>query len=90
MTTEAAAAGVPVVTLDGPSGSGKGTVALLLARHLGWHLLDSGALYRLVGYHAGRLGIALDDEPALARIAQSLPAEFVGPLLPTLSGDAVW
>ena len=54
---------VPVIAIDGPSGSGKGTVARLVARRLGWHLLDSGALYRLVAMAGARLGLAEDDEP---------------------------
>ncbi len=67
---------VPVVTIDGPSGSGKGTVSRLLVRHLGWHLLDSGALYRLVA-HAGTLaGLAPDDEPGHARLALQMHVLF--------------
>ncbi|HEB57970.1 MAG TPA: (d)CMP kinase [Gammaproteobacteria bacterium] len=67
---------VPVITIDGPSGVGKGTIAQLLARELGWHMLDSGALYRLVALGAERRGLALDDEAALAAYAESLPVEF--------------
>jgi CMP/dCMP kinase len=67
-----------VVTIDGPSGSGKGTIARLLADRLGWHCLDSGALYRLVGVAADRAGVSFDDPAALAAIAQCLPAEFDG------------
>jgi CMP/dCMP kinase len=67
---------VPILTIDGPSGSGKGTVARLVSEHLGWHLLDSGALYRLVAFAAQRRGLALDDEPANARIAQGLDVRF--------------
>lgn len=70
------AEGVPVITVDGPSGSGKGTVSALLAARLGWHLLDSGALYRLVGLAARRAGVALDDEPALAGVATAMRVEF--------------
>ena len=51
---------VPVIAVDGPSGSGKGTLARALAHQLGWHLLDSGALYRIVGAMSVRRGIALD------------------------------
>jgi cytidylate kinase len=70
-------ANVPVVAIDGPGGSGKGTIAARLARDLGWHLLDSGALYRLVALAALDRGVAEDDEAALARIAVELDAEFV-------------
>ena len=71
-----AAKPVPVITVDGPSGSGKGTVTQLLARQLGWHLLDSGALYRLTALAAERKGIAFDDEAALARVARHLDVRF--------------
>lgn len=67
---------VPVIAIDGPSASGKGTVASLLARALGFHYLDSGALYRVVALAAGRAGIPLDDEPALARLAEALEVRF--------------
>lgn len=67
---------MPVITIDGPGGSGKGTVAALLAERLGWHLLDSGALYRLVAVAAMDRGIDVDDEAALGTLASSLDAEF--------------
>jgi len=67
---------VPVIAIDGPSGSGKGTVARRVAAVLGFHLLDSGALYRLVGYAAGRAGVPLDDGAKLAAIARDLPVIF--------------
>jgi cytidylate kinase len=67
---------VPVITIDGPSGSGKGTIAHRVANALGWHLLDSGALYRLVALAAGKAGIALDDDEALAEIASTLDVRF--------------
>ncbi len=66
----------PVITLDGPGGSGKGTVSLILARRLGWHFLDSGALYRAVAVAARRKGLSLDDEAALGRLALALPLQF--------------
>jgi 3-phosphoshikimate 1-carboxyvinyltransferase len=69
---------VPVIAVDGPSASGKGTVAARVAAALGFHLLDSGALYRVVALAGLRAGVALDDEPALARIAASLPLTFEG------------
>ncbi|THF65775.1 bifunctional 3-phosphoshikimate 1-carboxyvinyltransferase/cytidylate kinase [Pseudothauera nasutitermitis] len=67
---------VPVLAIDGPSASGKGTVAARVARALGWHYLDSGSLYRLTALAGLRAGLALDDEPALAAIAAALPASF--------------
>jgi cytidylate kinase len=67
---------VVVLAIDGPSGSGKGTLAQMLARHLNWHLLDSGALYRVLGLAAVEQGVALDDEPKLAALAEHLPIEF--------------
>jgi CMP/dCMP kinase len=67
---------VPVVTIDGPSGAGKGTVSRLLAHRSGWHLLDSGALYRLVA-HAGTLaGLEPDDIAGHARLAGLMNVEF--------------
>ncbi|MGH8141091.1 MAG: (d)CMP kinase [Steroidobacteraceae bacterium] len=72
----ARAAGAPVVTVDGPSGSGKGTVSRLVAQRTGWHLLDSGALYRLVAY-AGRLaGAGSDDLQAHVRVAEQMHVDF--------------
>lgn len=68
---------VPVITIDGPTASGKGTVAHRVAKHLGFHYLDSGALYRLTALSASRRGIALDDEDALANLARVLPCQFV-------------
>jgi cytidylate kinase len=65
-----------VITIDGPSGAGKGTVSRAVARALGWTLLDSGALYRLVAYAARADGVDLADEPALAQIAQALDIRF--------------
>jgi cytidylate kinase len=68
---------VPVITIDGPTASGKGTVAHRVAKHLGFHYLDSGALYRLTALSASRHGMALDDEEALANLARVLPCQFV-------------
>lgn len=67
---------VPVLAIDGPSGAGKGTVSRALARRLGWRLLDSGALYRVVGLAARRAGVDLRDEEALSQLAQRLDVEF--------------
>jgi len=67
---------VPVIAVDGPSGSGKGTISHLLATHLGWHLLDSGALYRVVGQACVIEGVPWDEEGAVADIARHLDATF--------------
>lgn len=67
---------IPVITIDGPTASGKGTVAARVAERLGYHLLDSGALYRLTALSAMRSGAALDDEQAVAQLAENLPARF--------------
>jgi 3-phosphoshikimate 1-carboxyvinyltransferase len=75
---EAAPPDVPVITVDGPTASGKGTLAAALAARLGYHLLDSGALYRATALAAQRAGVALDDEPALASMAALLDLRFAG------------
>jgi cytidylate kinase len=67
---------VPVMTIDGPSGSGKGTVSRAVARALGWALLDSGALYRLVALAGRQAALSLDDEAGLARLAQTAEIRF--------------
>ncbi|HOX71623.1 MAG: (d)CMP kinase [Dokdonella sp.] len=69
----------PVLTIDGPSGSGKGTISRLVADQLGWHLLDSGALYRAVGYAAGAAGLDLSDADAITRCAQTTKIRFRDP-----------
>jgi len=66
----------PVITIDGPSASGKGTVAERVAAALGFHFLDSGALYRLTALSAMQHGVALDDEAGVAELAAALPATF--------------
>ena len=63
---------VPVLTIDGPSGSGKGTISRLVADQLGWHLLDSGALYRIVALAGQLAGLAPDDEAGHAAIASRM------------------
>ena len=71
-----AAAPVPVITVDGPAASGKGTIAAGVAQALGFHQLDSGSLYRLVALAALDAGVASDDEPKLAAIAEALDVTF--------------
>lgn len=65
-----------VITVDGPSGAGKGTVCAILAETLKWHLLDSGALYRITGLASERKDIALGDEAAVAEVASNLDVRF--------------
>ncbi|MCB1621475.1 MAG: (d)CMP kinase [Thiothrix sp.] len=67
---------IPVITLDGPAGSGKGTIAALLAERLGWWLLDSGAIYRVAALAALHRQLVLDDEQALAALLESLQIRF--------------
>ena len=67
---------VPVICIDGPSASGKGTVSRIVAKKLGWHMLDSGALYRLVGYAALQRGVDFKDVTALQLIAANLDVRF--------------
>ena len=69
---------VPVIAIDGPSASGKGTVAQGVAQRLGFHYLDSGALYRLVGLAAQRAGVGTGDEALVAKLAGALDARFEG------------
>ena len=65
-----------MLAVDGPSGSGKGTVGLILAKRLGWHFLDSGALYRVLGVAAERAGLDIEDSQAMARLARSMTVTF--------------
>ena len=74
----ATAHSVPVICIDGPTASGKGTLASLVAQRLGYHYLDSGALYRLTALAAQRADVAWDDEAALAKLAAHLPVVFEG------------
>lgn len=79
------ASDIPVITVDGPGGSGKGTITQMLARKLGWHLLDSGALYRLTALAASRQGVTLDNSSQLIDVAAGLDVAFE----PTPSGEPV-
>ena len=67
---------IPVIAIDGPSGSGKGTISRLIAHRIGWHMLDSGALYRLVALAAQRHSITVENESALVPLAAHLDVEF--------------
>ena len=67
---------IPVITVDGPSGAGKGTVSHMLADTLGWHFLDSGALYRVTGQACLIEGVSWDDHPAVTEIARHLQVSF--------------
>jgi len=83
---------VPVVAIDGPVGSGKGTISTRLAARLGWHFLDSGALYRLVAIAALDAGVNADDHDGLTGIAETLDFEFrtvANEAIPILSGQDV-
>ena len=71
-------AGAPVIAIDGPAGSGKGTIAQGVAQALGFHYLDSGSLYRLVALKALGAGIPLDDGPRLAQAAAGMATTFAG------------
>ncbi|MDQ5918144.1 MAG: 3-phosphoshikimate 1-carboxyvinyltransferase [Pseudomonadota bacterium] len=79
---------VPVIAIDGPSASGKGTVAARVAAALGWHYLDSGALYRLTALAAKRAGVAWEDEAGVAAVAAKLDVVFAGESI-RLSGEEV-
>lgn len=67
---------IPVIAVDGPSGVGKGTLCSMLAKYFKWHLLDSGAIYRVLALSAINLNIALNDELSLAKLAINLPLKF--------------
>ncbi|MCH8845385.1 MAG: (d)CMP kinase [Proteobacteria bacterium] len=70
---------IPVITVDGPSGTGKGTVCSHLANWLGWNFLDSGALYRVLAVAAEKYDLARDNEPGIAELAESLDVVFDRP-----------
>ena len=76
--TRARTSDIPVICIDGPTASGKGTLASRTASQLGYHYLDSGALYRLTAYAAGRAGVALDNAAGVAAVAAALPVRFEG------------
>jgi cytidylate kinase len=67
---------IPVIAIDGPGGSGKGTISKTVAERLGWHLLDSGALYRLVALESALQKVSPEDEPGLVRLASGLDVRF--------------
>ena len=67
-----------VIAIDGPSGSGKGTISSAVAKHFGFHYLDSGALYRILGHLAWTRGVDFSDEPALIKLASQMDVSFVG------------
>jgi cytidylate kinase len=69
---------VPIITVDGPSGSGKGTISQRVAERLGWHFLDSGAIYRVLGLMASRAGIGSENVDKLVEMAQDMPLSFDG------------
>ncbi|NND43716.1 MAG: (d)CMP kinase [Xanthomonadales bacterium] len=81
---------VPVIAIDGPVGSGKGTISRRLARRLGWHFLDSGVLYRLVAIAAMDAGVEPQDRQRLAKVAHELDCSFIerdGRVVPLLAGE---
>ncbi|MEP6548090.1 MAG: (d)CMP kinase [Gammaproteobacteria bacterium] len=78
---------VQVMTIDGPSGSGKGTISRAASRALGWALLDSGALYRLVALAGRKAGVGLDDAQSLGRLAHQLDIRFGSD---SAGGEVVW
>ena len=84
-------AAIPVLTIDGPSGSGKGTVSRAVARHLGWHFLDSGAIYRSLAIAVLRSGISLDDVDGIVALARRMNLEFTAGDPPNvlLEGDDI-
>ena len=84
MNEPVAAVDVPVITVDGPGGSGKGTITTRLADYLGWHFLDSGALYRLAALAVMKRQVPLDDAKALGEVAANLDIRFE-----TRGGDVV-
>jgi len=67
---------IPVLTIDGPSGSGKGTIAQMVAQQLGWHYLDSGAIYRVLAQAALKHQLNLSDEAAIGKLAEALDVRF--------------
>jgi cytidylate kinase len=83
---------IPVLTIDGPSGSGKGTVAQLIAEKLGWHYLDSGAIYRVLAQAALKHDLDLSDEASVTKLAEKLDVQFAiadGELKVLLEGEDV-
>ena len=67
---------IPVITIDGPGGTGKGTIGIMVADKLKWHFLDSGALYRVLAYYAKKEQVNLQDEDTIAKLALTMPVSF--------------
>jgi CMP/dCMP kinase len=67
---------IPVITIDGPSGTGKGTLCYMLADHLNWHVLDSGSIYRVLAYAAKHKGLDFNDVPSMVELAHNLNVKF--------------
>lgn len=82
---------IPVLTIDGPSGAGKGTASRAVARRLGWHFLDSGAIYRSLAVAVLRSGTAIDDVDAIVRLAEAMDLRFTAddPPQVLLSGENI-
>ncbi|HBW82728.1 MAG: cytidylate kinase [Gammaproteobacteria bacterium] len=82
---------IPVIAIDGPSATGKGTLAASLAAHMGFHLLDSGSLYRILGVAVARAGLSLDETETIAQFARNLDIEFglYGPGSVALDGEDI-
>jgi len=74
----------PVICVDGPSGSGKGTLARAIAKQLNWNILDSGSLYRIVGLHAHSFDVSVEDDDALKQVVESLDIQFANERRPNI------
>ena len=74
----------PVICVDGPSGSGKGTLARAIAKKLDWNILDSGSLYRIVGLYAYSFDVSVEDDDALKQVVESLDIQFASERRPNI------